>query len=161
MGACGQANPEEYAVSEPAPPPALALTSSRDQSLDQVLTQIIGELDNALTAEGLGRDNVVRAEALSDRLLETQIPFAWLSADRYGVEPKLRQIQALSDRVLAEMRSGVRPDVIRKDIQDLRKMATDLRQAMEAGGTAAPPTLDRLMAAFRRDSIRPLEVGGE
>lgn len=154
-GACQPSNPEELAVSGPAPPPAAAFAPLRGaDQLDETLYLLEKELNAALASDldGEGRERLVRAEAISDRLLETRLPFAWLSSSQYAVEPKLRQIQALADRILAQQRTGVRRETIYRDVTDLRRKVVDLRAALKAGGTNLPPTLDQLLAGYAADS---------
>lgn len=153
--ACEQSNPEESAVSGPAPPPAAALVPLKGaDQLDQTLYLLEKELNAALAGDldGDGQNRLVRAEAISDRLLETRLPFAWLSSQAYAVEPMLRQIQALADRILAQQRSGARKELIHRDLMDLRRKVVELRAALRAGGTHAPPTLDQLLAGYAADS---------
>lgn len=159
LPACQPGNPEESAVSDPAPPPAMVLAPMRGRpELDQMLELLQKELDSAVDqTDQSAATHLVRAEALTDRLLETRLPFEWMVKSQYAVQPRLRQIQALADRILAQIRSGARPDDIRRDVLFLRKMVVDLREGLRQEGSAAPPTLDRLLAAYAGDT---LDVGG-
>lgn len=158
--ACNQDNPEEAAVSGPAPPPATAFAVRGAVSLDRTLEMIEREI---VAAEGGDlADRLVRAEAITDRLLETQLPFAWMTARAYGVESLLRQIQSLADRILAEVRSGVRQETIDRDLKDLRDKVRDLRAGLKAGGGPMPLSLDSLLAAYAADTLlKATQVGGE
>ena len=156
---CQTENPEEAATSDPAPPPAMVVAPMRGRvELDRMLELLQKELDDAISGSEHGAaSHMVRAEALSDRLLETKLPFEWMVKEQYAVQPRLRQIQALSDRILAQIRSGGRPEDIRREVIALQKLVVDLRQGLRQEGSAAPPTLDRLLAAYRGDT---LDVGG-
>jgi len=154
-GACQRSNPEESAVSGPAPPPAAALVPLKGaDQLDETLYLLEKELNEALAGDldGDGVNRLVRAEAISDRLLETRLPFAWLNSQQYAVEPKLRQIQALADRILAQQRTGIRRETIHRDLMDLRRRVVELRVALREGGTHMPPSLDQLLAGYAADS---------
>jgi hypothetical protein len=161
--ACSQGNPEEAAISSPAPPPAAALAPLRGPvQLDRTLAQLEGELVRAINGVGDFNAHLIRAEAITDRLLETQMPFAWLNARRYGVEPMLRQIQSLADRILAQMRSGVGSDEVERETRAMHKRVRDLRFALRAGGGSPPLSLDSLLAAYAADSLlQIIERGGE
>jgi len=156
---CRAENPEESATADPAPPPAMVVAPiSGRPEVDQMLDLLQKELDSALEGSNeTAASHMVRAEALTDRLLETKLPFEWMVKEQYAVQPRLRQIQALADRILAQIRSGGRPEDIRRDVLALRKLVVDLRQGLRQQGSAAPPTLDRLLAAYRADT---LDVGG-
>src|SRR5512138_162406 len=79
LGGCRR-NPEDAAVSEPAPP-AAALLAGQDRSLDQSLRDLDKELAAALSSgiDKGGQEHMFRAEAVTDRLLETKLPFTWLT----------------------------------------------------------------------------------
>jgi hypothetical protein len=146
-------NPEESAMSQPAPPPA-ALLAAQGKSLNASLQDLQQELSAAL-GTGLddeGGKHILRAEAISDRLLESQLPFSWLASTSYSLEAYVRQIQALADRIVAEMRSGSDHALVMQDAQDLRKKVVVLRRALAMGGARAPESLDSLLANIPRDS---------
>jgi hypothetical protein len=161
--ACERSNPEENAVSSPAPPPSAALAPIRGQvRLDQTLAQLESQLTAAIRGDGEFTEHLTNAEAITDRLLETQLPFAWITSRAYGVESKLRQIQSLADRLLAQLRSGVREEVVRRDARDMFQRVRDLRTALRAGGGPPPLSLDSLLAAYAADSLlQIIELGGE
>lgn len=161
--ACQRSNPEENAISAPAPGPSVALAPLRGQvRLDQTLAQLESQLAAALRDDSQFTEHLINAEAITDRLLETQLPFAWITSRSYGVESILRQIQSLADRLLAELRSGVREEVVRRDARDMYQRVRDLRIALRAGGGALPISLDSLLAAYAADSLlKIIELGGE
>jgi hypothetical protein len=160
---CQQSNPEEDAVSSPAPPPSMALAPIRGHvRLDQTLAQLESELAAAIRDDGQFTERLTNAEAITDRLLETQLPFAWITSRSYGVESVLRQVQSLADRLLAQLRSGVREEVVRRDAREMYQRVRDLRLALRAGGGAPPLSLDSLLAAYAADSLlQIIELGGE
>lgn len=159
LAGCGE-NPEETAVSDPTPPPAFAL-SGQHQSLDDGLKLLDAELAEAMKGD-LGsndsKQHLLRAEAITDRLLETEMPFYWLKRD-YSVESVVRQIQALADRIVAKMRNGLSGVDLQTDVRSLRRQVLELRQELAQGGGPAPPSLDTLLARYTNDSTVVSDVG--
>lgn len=151
---CKKQNPEESAVSGPAPPPAAAL-ARQNATLDQSLKELEQELSLALGSgmDDAGKAHILTAEAITDRLLETKMPFTWLRADAYSLEAYNRQIQALADRIVAEIRSGVDHATITREVTALRRKVIILRQLLAKGGGKTPPSLDSLLAAHPADSV--------
>ncbi len=99
-------------------------------------------------------------EAVTDRLLETEPPVAWLP-EQYSVESTLRQFQASADRILARLRRGASAEDVADELAELEASVAHVRRVLEEGtGTAAPPDLDSLL----RDSVaarrNPAEVFG-
>jgi hypothetical protein len=154
-------NPEESAVSRPAPPPAAALARP-GATLDGSLQELEKELSSALGSgmDESGEVHVLRAEAITDRLLEVQLPFTWL-ANAYRLEAYVRQIQASADRLVAEMRSGGDRQIVLGDATDLRRKVIELRRSLALGGGNPPPSLDSLLAAHPADSTIILQESGE
>ena len=160
--ACSRENPEDVAVSEPPPPPSAALVRMAGAStLDHSLELLQRELGDALANSGNRNDHLIRAEAITDRLLENNLPFAWMRSSSYGVEPRVRQIQALADRILAEVRSGLSTPVVLADVRELQTRVIQLRAGLRAGGSASPPTLDQLLAAYASDTLASTGDRGE
>jgi hypothetical protein len=146
-----------------APPPAVVLTSALGQlSLPEKLVLLDQELV-AGTAKGEMDDHAIaslfRAEAITDRLMESRAPFPWL-AEGYDLEARVRQIQSLADRVVAQIRRGSPDEGILADAVLLRRQVADLRSALSEHGGDAPPTLDALLATVRADSIRAVVSEG-
>jgi len=146
-----------------APPPAVVLTSALESlGLEERLALLDREL-----AEGEARGEVdehaiarfFRAEAITDRLLESNVPYPWL-AEGYDLESRLRQIQSLADRVIAQIRRGATEEEILADVAGLRRQVAALRRAMGEGGGEAPPSLDALLAGVQADSIRAVVTEG-
>ena len=154
-------NPEEEAVSEPTPPPAAAF-ASQHQSLDEGLKALDEELQRAMrgSLEGQSaKEHFLRAEAITDRLLEADLPFLWLKSRDYSVESAVRQIQALADRVVAQVRNGLDGARIEPDVRELRQKVLRLRQDLAAGGGPPPLPLDSLLARYARDTPLVTAVG--
>lgn len=161
-GAGCWASPEDAAVGAEAPPPAAALTEIGSTTpLDEGLALLEAELDSVLRGELADAERnarLLRAEAITDRLLETRLPFEWIDAANYSLAARLRQIQALGDRVIAQLRSGAPGDSLIADIANLRGDVAGLRAAIAEGGTRAPPSLEQLLSDFeanRRPAPRP------
>jgi hypothetical protein len=77
LSACHRSSDED-AISQPAPPPATALALN-GKTLDASLIDLEHELSLAL-GSGIdkgGEEHMLRAEAITDRLLENQLPFTW------------------------------------------------------------------------------------
>ena len=116
--------------------------------LDEMLETLDQHLVNAMAGqlEGDAGDEFLRAEAITDRLLEARMPFEWIPSESYSLESRLRQIQSSADRIMAQLRTAApRPQML----QDLRSLRTDvarLRQTVAAGGTPAPVPVDRLLS---------------
>ncbi|NIP77977.1 MAG: hypothetical protein GWM90_01745, partial [Gemmatimonadetes bacterium] len=72
------------------------------ETLADQLHELSGELSRATAGEA---DGVLTAEAISDRLIHAERPVDWL-ASGYDVEARLRQLQAMADRVVARLRRG-------------------------------------------------------
>lgn len=155
-------NPEESAVSQPAPPPAAALARP-GMTLDQSLMELEKELSMAIGTgmDGAAEPHILRAEAITDRLLETELPFTWLKGNAYSLDSWVRQIQALADRVVAQMRSGVDQGTITRDVTELRGKVIGLRQSLALGGGNPPPSLDSLLAGHEPDSAVTTDESGE
>jgi hypothetical protein len=159
---CSRGNPEEVAVSAPPPPSAAVLAPGTGATLDARLAQLENELNSAIAHPNDDFSNkLIRAEAITDRLLETKLPFAWIRTSSYGVEPMVRQIQALADRVLAEMRSGMPTDSVMPDVRMLQDRVKRLRAGLRTAGSAAPPSLDQLLAAYAADTLATTGDHGE
>lgn len=147
--AAGCWEPPGDAPAESAAPPAAALAPlSSGNTLDQALVLLEAELQAALESnlEGDGLGSVLRAEAITDRLLETRQPFEWIEGERYLVDARIRQIQAEADRILAQIQSGTMRDTVIAAIGGLSEDVKRLRGELAAGGTQAPPSLEQLLA---------------
>jgi hypothetical protein len=156
-----RSNPEDAAVSGASPPPAAALARDH-RSLDDGLQQLDRLLSLAMRGdlEGDAAENqLLRAEAITDRLLETDMPFHWMRSRDYSVESAVRQIQALADRVIAKMRNGMDGQDILADVRDMRRQVIELRRGLAAGGGPAPLSLDSLLARYANDSTVITDVG--
>lgn len=152
IAACNDGDMTEAAGAQ-APPPAAALYAagpigleSRLESLDADLAAVLeGELNETSQAR------LLAAEATTDRLLEDEPGTEWLPSGYY-VEARLRQIQALADRVVAEFRRGVAEELILEDVAALQLAVRDLRTRLaSARVAAAPPPFDSLLAAYANE----------
>jgi len=155
--ACRPTNLEEQAVSEPAPPPAAAFAPVPEHlPLEAKLEVLEMRLEAALAAgldEDAGMMRMLEVEALTDRIMETPPPVEWL-AQAYDTEAKLRQLQALADRVVAQMRRGIVEGGVDADARELQRRTRELRTALAMpGGGPAPPPLDRLLAGTLDDTV--------
>lgn len=158
--ACGRGEVDVSGASDGSqlPPPAAALSGSepgggvqdRLESIDADLGEVLeGGLDDESHAF------LFRAEATTDRLLEDEPDQAWLAAG-YSVEARLRQIQALADRIVSELRRGVARELVLEDVAALRVSVQDLRtQLGQPGNGPAPPSLDSLLVAYENDPYIP------
>lgn len=159
LPACRQQNLEEQSVSGPTPPPAAALGPGGeavplDDQLAELERQLAAALEQGVDDRALAR--LVRAEAISDRLLQAHAPVEWLASD-YSLESRLRQLQALADRIMAEVRRGVLREQVVADVRSLHASVVEIRRELrEPGGGDAPPTLRRLLAG---EGLSPDSVG--
>ncbi|NIP79074.1 MAG: hypothetical protein GWM90_07675 [Gemmatimonadetes bacterium] len=150
LPACGD---DGAGVPRDAPPAAAVVAPGGEAAtLDQQLADLESELERALAGEP---DHLVPAEAITDRLMQASRPVDWLALG-YDVEARLRQLQAMADRVVAMLRRGASLPSVRDDIETMRVAAADLRaQLSQPGGGAAPPPLDSLLA---QDPLRDVQA---
>lgn len=154
-----QPSADELTARNAAPPPAAALAPlSSDNTVDQALELLERELNVALETrlDEAGAASIVRAEAITDRLLETRVPFDWIPDERYFVDSLIRQIQADADRILAQIQSGVPRDTVLAGLGALARQVTKLRADLARGGGRAPPPLERLL---QDDTAAPNSAG--
>lgn len=152
--ACRRDLAEDHA-SAPAPPPAAEIAPVREsmtleERLDRLSQELAAAYEGRLEGEALGR--MLRAEAITDRLLEVKAPFPWL-ARGYSVDARLRQLQALADRIIAELRRGTKPEDLLDEVQALMGATEDLRVALREGGGDMPTPLDSLLANTLPDTV--------
>jgi hypothetical protein len=158
---CARPNPDDLTGAAPAPPSAAFVRLSGAGTLDNGLAAMQKELAQAVRDQGRFNERLTQAEAISDRLLETKLPFAWLRTSSYGVEPRIRQIQALADRILAQLRSGMSTQAVLPDVRLLQSRVEQLRSGLRAGGGPAPASLDALLAAYAADTLAAASDQGE
>lgn len=160
--ACGQAGADVTDGGDDAqlPPPAAALYAEGNVSLESRLEDLERDLLRVIEG-GLDEDSqgwLLTAEAATDRLLEDQIATGWLGSG-YLVEARLRQVQALADRIVAELRRGVAKELVLEDVAALRTAVHDLREQLAAQGNGeAPASLDSLLVAYANEP--PIGLGG-
>lgn len=154
--------PQDDRQSTPAPPPAALLAPVRESmSLDEKLKRLEVELAAFLRSDVEESDAVLRlfrAEAITDRLLEAEPPVRWL-ASGYDLEARLKQLQALADRVVAQLRREPEREDVRADARALLLDVRALRLALAEGGTEAPLPLDSLLAQYALDSLALVQEG--
>jgi len=132
-------------------PPAQPLPEIGPQTpVGDALALLQARLDSVLAAglDDSGPGRLERAEAISDRLLETRLPFAWISAESYSVEARLRQVQTMTDRVSAMRAGGARSEEVLIEVDSLRAAVARLRHDLAAGGHAAPPPVQQLLSTM-------------
>jgi len=155
LAACAQKNPEYDALSAPPPPPAAVLGPALDSiPLSAKLARMQGLLDDAVDhgITGQGTTRIVAVKLLADRLLEVPPPFPWLR-DGYYTDTRLRQVQSLADRILAELRrDDVDENVAMADTRELRDAVARLRQELALGGGRAPIPVESLLAAIPKQA---------
>lgn len=134
-------------------PPAAALTPGMDaENLDVQLQTLEAEIGRALDGES-GR--LLTAEAITDRLIHADRSVDWLSPG-YDVEARLRQIQSMADRIVAQLRRGMDLETVREEVAVMRVAVQDVqRQLAMPGGGDAPPALDSLL---QQDPLRDVEA---
>jgi hypothetical protein len=151
LAACGPTGPRGWLAS-PETPPAAAEAGALEPGmpLDDALGRIAVLLDSALAGrlEDDGTAQILRAEAMTDRLGETRLPFLWLAAENYSVEARLWQVQAAADRVVAQIRVGVRRDDLLPDVVALRDEVYRLRAGLADGGTPPPLPIQGVLNAL-------------
>lgn len=129
--------------------------------LDEMLEMLDQHLVNAMAGQldGNAGDEFLRAEAITDRLLEARMPFEWIPSESYSLESKLRQIQSSADRIMAQLRTAAPRSQMLQDLRTLRSEVALLRQTVAVGGAPAPVPVDRLLSGdtvlTRAQSITP------
>jgi hypothetical protein len=136
-------------VPREAPPAAAVLVPEQEtEPLSNQLEELKRELTRATQGEP---ERLLTAEAITDRLMQASRPVDWLSGG-YDVEARLRQLQAMADRVVAMLRRGAELTSVEPDVTVMIRAVEDLQaQLARPGGGPAPPTLDSLLA---RDPLR-------
>lgn len=144
LAACGGAPGEERLESQVLLPAAAAFMPGQGgELLDRQLERLRIELEGGLAGEP---ERLLAAEAITDGLSQARRPFDWL-ATGYDLEARLRQIQALADRVVAQLRRNAAIADVEPDVQAMITALNDLRTQLAAGrGGPAPPPLDSLLA---------------
>lgn len=129
--------------------------------LDSMLAMLERQLEISLEGrlEGSAVDEYRVAEAISDRLLEARMPFEWLAAEDYSIQSRLRQVQSMADRVLAQLQMSASRDTMLADLQGLHADVVSLRRSIAAGGRRAPPTIHALLNDSAADGRTPPPAG--
>jgi hypothetical protein len=155
VAACGPRTEEPQQA-----PPAAAVAPIAGVPLDTALALLYTELSAAHSGElnDMALARFERAEALTDRLLETRYSVRYLRAGSYSVEAKLRQIQALADRIVAQIGASAPKDSSLADLRLLMRDVTALREALKQGGGPPPTPIEKLLAG-QRDTVPAPPVG--
>lgn len=140
---------------EPAADLEAAIDMGPATPLDDALSLLSAQLDTASAGlDEAGTRSLGRVEAISDRLLETRLPFAWLNTESYSLEARLRQIQSRADRIEALRTGGARREDVLAVVVALRDEVALLRAELRAGGKAAPTPVGRLLDSLDRSDRR-------
>jgi len=149
--ACGRATDDVPGTDDLALPAEEVSGLPLERILQRLETQIDSAIDDGLGAGSIRR--LAAAEAVTDRLIETGLPFEWIRVDDgYSVEARLRQIQALADRVMALARGGVDRDSLDAGVRAFRDRVHGLRLDLEEGGGTPPVPVENLLRAI--DTMR-------
>lgn len=149
LAACGSRGPS--GASADAPPVAALVEITDTLPLGAQLARLAGMADSASRQETTTRARTAgRMEALTDGLLEAKLPFQQL-ASGYSLESRLRQLQALADRIVAEQQAGGMEDTVRTDLRLMSRQAEGLQAALKRPGGPTPPPMDSLLAAWNRN----------
>lgn len=145
-------------VSRDAPPPAAVVApGQRAAQLPDQLEGLAAELETAMRGEP---DHLLTAEAITDQLIHAPRSVDWLAIG-YDVEARLRQLQAMADGLVARLRRGATLDDVGEEVELLLTAVRDLQgQLRLAGGGAAPPTLDSLLAQDPLRDVGAASLGG-
>jgi hypothetical protein len=154
LAGCGW-QPDEADLVTPARPPAAAIVPMREATpLEDLLATLDTELRDALAGDVQGDavGSLIRAEAVTDRLLEARQPFQWLHADQYNLAARLRQIQSQADRAVAALLSGQPHELVVQETELLHQQVLALRHTLAQGGGPPRQPVDRLIQAL--DTLR-------
>jgi hypothetical protein len=157
VAGCGW-QPDEASLITPARPPAAAIAPMREATpLEDMLATLDEEIRAALEGElqGEAESSLIRAEAITDRLLEARLPFNWLSADQYNLDARLRQIQTQADRAVAALYSGQPRDFVISETELLHRQVTALRETIEQGGGPPRRPVHELIESMRAGDAGP------
>lgn len=135
--------PETLRVPEGAPPAAAQVAPGMaTETLEAQLQTLAAELERAQEGE---LERLLTAEAVTDQLMHARRSVDWLAIG-YDVEARLRQLQAMADRVVARLRRGETLTGVDDDVRTMRAAVEDLQAHLaRPGGGEAPPSLDSLL----------------
>lgn len=144
---------DTLSVARDAPPAAAVLAPGMEtENLDEQLREMEVELHRAQEGEP---ERLLTAEAISDRLIHADRSVHWLAVG-YDVQSRLRQLQTMADRIVAQLRRGMPLEAVAEDVAVLRLAVRDLQGHLAmSGGGAAPPPLDSLLD---QDPLRDAEA---
>lgn len=144
VSSCGRDPGQERLEAQGAPPAAAEISPAQGtETLERQLERLRIELEAGMAGDP---ERLLAAEAITDGLMEARRPFDWL-ATGYDLEARLRQLQAMADRVVARLRRNAPLADVEEDVDMMQAALVDLRRQLAAGrGGPAPPTLDSLLA---------------
>lgn len=149
--ACDGGDPARRVPRDAPPAAAVVAPGMEAENLADQLQKLEAELERALAGEP---ERLLTAEAVTDRLIHAERAVDWLPT-AYDVEARLRQLQAMADRVVARLRRGASLPSVEEDVATMRAAVRDLEaQLARPGGGRAPPTLDSLLA---QDPMRDVQ----
>lgn len=139
-------------VPQGAPLAAAEVAPGMDtETLEGQLQKLAAEIDAALAGEP---ERLLTAEAVTDQLMHARRSVDWLAIG-YDVEARLRQLQAMADRVVAHLRRGATLTSVEEDVRTMQAAVEDLlSQLARPGGGTAPPSLDSLLS---QDPLRDVK----
>lgn len=141
--ACADADADARIPRNAPPAAAVVAPGMETATLADQLAELNNELQRALDGEP---QRLLPAEAITDRLIDAERSADWL-ASGYDVEARLRQLQAMADRVVSLLRRGATVESVEEQVTTMQRATEDLqRQLAATGGGAAPPPLDSLLA---------------
>jgi hypothetical protein len=145
LAACGPpAPPEESRGATIAVMAAIRPGTPLEDMLERLDQHLVSAMAGQL--DGSAGEHFLLAEAITDRLLEARMPFAWIPSEGYSLESKLRQIQSSADRIMAQLRTAAPRTQSLQDLRILRSEVARLRQTVAAGGDPAPIPIERLLS---------------
>lgn len=141
-------------VPDGAPPAAAQIAPGmQTATLDDQLRTLRAEIEAARAGDP---ERLLTAEAVSDQLMQAQRSVDWLAIG-YDVEARLRQLQAMADRIVAQLRRGATLTSVEEDVETMHAAVDDLLTHLaRPGGGMAPPSLDSLLL---QDPLRDVQSG--
>lgn len=139
-------------VPDGAPPAAAQIAPGmQTATLEDQLRTLAAEIEGAREGEP---ERLLTAEAVTDQLMHARRSVDWLAIG-YDVEARLRQLQAMADRIVAQLRRGATVTSVEEDVETMHAAVEDLLAHLSRpGGGMAPPSLDSLLL---QDPLRDVQ----
>lgn len=152
LGACEGG--DTLRVPDGTPPAAAQIAPGMQTAdLEDQLRTLAAEIEGARAGEP---ERLLTAEAVTDQLMHARRSLDWLAIG-YDVEARLRQLQAMADRIVAQLRRGATLTSVEEDVETMQAAVDDLLTHLSRpGGGMAPPSLDSLL---RQDPLRDVQSG--